>query len=396
MTVRTVQNRLTLPGGGPRIEQPITIKLVPAAGFTDSGQDEILGISRTATDETGLWSIGLQPNAEIDPANSHYEVTEDAGTVWTFLVPAGDGPVWLRDCLLSDPQAGPVPVLGANGRGGGTAPVTSVNSQTGDVQLTAADVDADASGTADQAVTAHTGATDPHGDRAYAAAQISAAINGLINSAPSLLDTLGEIAAQLANDESVVAALTTALAARLIAANNLSDLTDPAAARTSLGLGSAALQPAEAFAPADGGSGGTPTILEAQATEESGDLLQLRDVDGNAVAFFRRASGYGYYLQLSAGSGQASLSGVDGDAQLYLSGSDGAIRAEDDATAGPILELRGMTGQTQPVFRVQEPGTRRTLLTIDAQGQLALCAPGGGMFGLAVADDGTLSTVALT
>jgi hypothetical protein len=42
-------------------------------------------------------------------------------------------------------------------------------------------------------------------------AAISAAINALINSAPGTLDTLGEIAAQMASDESGAAAMTTAI-----------------------------------------------------------------------------------------------------------------------------------------------------------------------------------------
>lgn len=53
------------------------------------------------------------------------------------------------------------------------APVTSVNSQTGEVVLGAADVGADPAGTASTAVTNHVNDTDPHGDRAYADATFS-------------------------------------------------------------------------------------------------------------------------------------------------------------------------------------------------------------------------------
>lgn len=65
---------------------------------------------------------------------------------------------------------------------------------------------------------------------------VQAAIAALINSAPGALDTLGEIATQLASDESTVAALITTVSGKLAKASNLSDLTDAAAARTNLGL----------------------------------------------------------------------------------------------------------------------------------------------------------------
>jgi hypothetical protein len=45
--------------------------------------------------------------------------------------------------------------------------VTEVNGETGDVDLDAADVGAEASGAAAAAVAAHSGGADPHGDRAY-------------------------------------------------------------------------------------------------------------------------------------------------------------------------------------------------------------------------------------
>ncbi|BBL75388.1 hypothetical protein [Methylomagnum ishizawai] len=97
------------------------------------------------------------------------------------------------------------------------------------------------------AVAAHAAATDPHGDRAYAdaivaakaplaspaltgiptaptaalgantnqvatMAAVKAAIDALVAGAPGALDTLDEIATQLANDESAVAALTAVVA----------------------------------------------------------------------------------------------------------------------------------------------------------------------------------------
>lgn len=56
--------------------------------------------------------------------------------------------------------------------------VTSVNDETGDVELDAADVAADAAGTAAAAVTTHAGAADPHADRAFATAAVSTHAGG--------------------------------------------------------------------------------------------------------------------------------------------------------------------------------------------------------------------------
>lgn len=74
----------------------------------------------------------------------------------------------------------------------------------------------------------------------------------LMGGAPSAaLDTLLELGNQLLTDESVVAALTTTVAGKLAKVSNLSDLTDAAAARGNLGLGSAATHPASDFQSSD-------------------------------------------------------------------------------------------------------------------------------------------------
>lgn len=64
---------------------------------------------------------------------------------------------------------------GYTGQPGGSAgAVESVNGATGAVQLDAVDVGADPAGAAATAVSAHTAATDPHGDRTYATGQVTA------------------------------------------------------------------------------------------------------------------------------------------------------------------------------------------------------------------------------
>jgi hypothetical protein len=62
------------------------------------------------------------------------------------------------------------------------------------------------------------------------------AIANLVDSSPSTLDTLNELAAALGNDPNFATTITTSIGTKLAKASNLSDLTDAATARTNLGL----------------------------------------------------------------------------------------------------------------------------------------------------------------
>lgn len=67
--------------------------------------------------------------------------------------------------------------------------------------------------------------------------ELSAAIASLVNSAPSTLDTLGEIATALLADEGAAATLVTTVGTKAAKSANLSDLADVSAARVNLSLG---------------------------------------------------------------------------------------------------------------------------------------------------------------
>ena len=128
-----------------------------------------------------------------------------------------------------------------------TAPVTSVAGRTGAVTLGVADVSGAAplaSPTFTGVPAAPTAATVTNSTQIATTAFVQAVVASLVGAAPGVLDTLAEIATALGNDPNFATTITTELAAKLVKANNLSDLTDAAAARTNLGLGTMATQAA--------------------------------------------------------------------------------------------------------------------------------------------------------
>lgn len=81
-------------------------------------------------------------------------------------------------------------------------------------------------------------------------AYVQQELTDLIGTAPSTLDTLGELSASLAADQSGLASLTTTVGTKLAKASNLSDLANAGTARTNLGLGTAATSATGDFAAA--------------------------------------------------------------------------------------------------------------------------------------------------
>ncbi|GLH97349.1 hypothetical protein [Phytohabitans aurantiacus] len=148
----------------------------------------------------------------------------------------------------------------ANNGGGGGTPSTTVVSETTYGQAAsagnataysrgnhthgtpvlpnAAQVGADAAGTAAAAVVAHAGASDPHGDRAYADAAVTTH-NADSTSVHGIADT-STLETQAGATSKANAAQAAAIAASAQRASNLSDLASASTSRTNLGLGDSA------------------------------------------------------------------------------------------------------------------------------------------------------------
>jgi ferric-dicitrate binding protein FerR (iron transport regulator) len=92
--------------------------------------------------------------------------------------------------------------------------------------------------------TAPTAVTGTNTTQIATTAFVAAAIGALIDAAPGAMDTLNELAAALGDDPNFASTVTNALAGKLSAASNLSDLPNKATARSNLGLGSIATQAA--------------------------------------------------------------------------------------------------------------------------------------------------------
>ena len=112
------------------------------------------------------------------------------------------------------------------------------------------------------------------------AAQVSAAVANLVNGAPAAFDTLGEIAAALAADESAAATLATTVGGKLAKASNLSDLASASAARTNLGLATVAASGAYADlsgVPAIPAAGSAAPLVNGAATAGSSAVYARAD-----------------------------------------------------------------------------------------------------------------------
>lgn len=77
MATSTISNTLEDPSGGDVEGIAVTVTLMPTAGFRVSDAVEVARTVSTTTDVNGAWSLALERNSNITPANTYYRVVEE-------------------------------------------------------------------------------------------------------------------------------------------------------------------------------------------------------------------------------------------------------------------------------------------------------------------------------
>ena len=179
-------------------------------------------------------------------------------------------------------------------------------------------------------------------------AYVQQELTDLIGTAPSTLDTLGELSASLANDQTALSSLTTTVGQKLAKSSNLSDLTNASTARTNLGLGSLAT---------------LSSVNAATITDNSVGAAEL-NVSGNGSSTqFLRSDGDGtfswavptdtttnYYLDGITKSGNELTFSVNGTTnQSYTFGSNAFTSTTIPTNNNQLTNGAGYTTNTGTV-----------------------------------------------
>lgn len=96
MPVSTITGTIKDPAGGAVASVPVICRLMPTGGFRTADGTEVAREVRTTTNAGGVYTLVIERNAGITPANTYYEVTElipavnGGPKVWNISVGASD------------------------------------------------------------------------------------------------------------------------------------------------------------------------------------------------------------------------------------------------------------------------------------------------------------------
>lgn len=262
-----------------------------------------------------LGSAALHQHADYDPAGAAAAVAATVATVAAAIVTEANARV-AADVDLLEAVDEVVADQAAEEAARAAADLAEVNArQAADATNAAAAAAAQATAnaalpkaggtmTGDLVLAANPNSALKAAPKQYVDAEIAAAVATLLNGAGAAYDTLKELQDALvasdAADDAALAALSAAIGARLVAANNLTDLTDVVAARAALLLGSAALHNH-----GDYDAAGAAAAAQAASQPVNGNLTNIAALAGQTAygrAFLTLADAAAARTALALGS----------------------------------------------------------------------------------------------
>ena len=105
MATSTISNTLTSPSGTALSGVRVVAKLMPCPGFRTDTFTEVARMAETTTNASGEWSLTLEENANISPADTYYEIYEyvptDDGGPHRWFIEVGTADSTLAGALIT-------------------------------------------------------------------------------------------------------------------------------------------------------------------------------------------------------------------------------------------------------------------------------------------------------